>query len=167
MTGANSRICPSCKGTGQWTLGGEQPDMTPEDASLTRRYAAAAKDGDPDATGRLMSMVGPELATKIVSGESFSAAEFRRGYIRACRASQSAAPGQEPRVPVATHVIRPDDFRRGPLGTHQERPAPASAWPGSGGQRDHYGPGPGITPDHGSAPYPLPGLAASGWTGGW
>lgn len=141
-TGKPSRTCPSCHGTGQWTPDGDQADMTPEDASLASQYAAAAKAGSPDAMGRLVSLVGAEVATKLVTGESLSASEFQRGYITACRAGQSAVPGQEPRIPQATHVITPDDFRQGPLTVGRERPAPASRWPGSGSQAD-YGPGTG------------------------
>ena len=143
VTGKASRTCPSCQGTGNWTPDGDEAGLTGEDASLVREYTrrATGKGTDaPDAIGRLTQMLGPDIAARIVSGESFSPAEFQRGYITACRANQSARPGQEPRIPLATHVISPDDFRGGPIGLpRQQRPAPASRWPGSGGQADYYG----------------------------
>jgi Putative phage serine protease XkdF len=158
VTGEKSRRCDACHGTGVLSAG-EVPDAP--DAGGAARDAAKAAHGDIDALGKLIGQVGPIVAARLLSGESVSAEEFARGYVSAGRARQSAAAGQTPRVPQATHMIRPFDFTRGPLAVGQSRAAPGSQWPGAGGQRDWYGPGSGIRPDPGSAPYPQAGLAGS------
>lgn len=160
-SGKPSRKCPACDGTGRLAAG-EVPDATDAGGvAKLARLAAKALSGDQDALGQLIGQVGPVIAARVLSGESVSAEEFARGYVSAGRARLSAAPDQRPRVPQATHVIRPGDFTRGPLPPPQSRPAPGSQWPGGGGQADWYGGGAGVQPDAGSAPYPLPGLAAS------
>lgn len=125
-TGKPSRTCPSCRGAGTWTPDGDQVDMTPADADHVVQYATAAKEGSRDAARHLTALVGRDVAAALLSGEPLTAAEFRRGYLTACRASQHAEPGQEPRIPDASYVVSPEDFRRGPLTSGQERLAPAS-----------------------------------------
>jgi Putative phage serine protease XkdF len=160
-TGKPSRNCPSCGGTGKWVPDGDNSDMTPEDAGLVRQYAQAAKAGSAEAFAYLAHMVGPDMASAILTGAQVTPGQFQRAYISAARAAQCAAPGQEPRIPQATHVALASDFRRGPLGAGQSQAAPASAWPGDGGQMDYYEPGPGI-PAHGTGvPTTWPALAAS------
>jgi hypothetical protein len=163
-TGKRSRVCPSCKGSGRWTPGGDDADISKADADLIvgwGRQAKAAGERSGEAIGYLSAMLGPDVAARLVTGMPVSPGEMRRAYLAAGRAGLSAAPGQEPRIPQATHVAEATDFRRPPVTVRQSRPAPASAWPGSGGQWDSYAPGPGIDRDPGSASYPLPGLAAS------
>jgi Putative phage serine protease XkdF len=157
-SGNPSKKCPACDGTGTLAAG-EVPDAP--DVQKLARLAVKALGGDQEAMGQLIGQVGPVIAARVLSGESVSAADFTRGFVSAGRARLSAAPGQEPRVPQPSHIVRPSDFTRGPLTTGQQRPAPGSQWPGSGGQSDSYRGGPGIRPDVGSAPFPLPGLAAS------
>ncbi|HET9081344.1 MAG TPA: hypothetical protein VFO01_12625 [Trebonia sp.] len=79
--------------------------------------------------GYFTAMLGPDVTARLVSGDPVSPAEMRRGYIRAGRAQQSAAPDQEPRIPETTHVIRAEEFTRGPLTARHERPSPASVRP--------------------------------------
>jgi len=95
------------------------------------------------AVSELLKVVGPEMTARVMSGADIDAGEFRRAYLANGRAAMSAAPGQEPRIPQATHVISAEDFRRAPLMSRQSRPAPGSVWPGGGGQWGSYGPGPG------------------------
>jgi hypothetical protein len=159
-TGAPSRKCPECQGTGQWTpRADDEIDMTPEDATLAEHYTRQARSGDGAALGKLSAVVGPDVAARLTAGVPVSAQDFRRGYLSAARAPQSAAPGQEPRIPQADHVVTVADFRRGPLGAGQSRPAPGSTWPGQGGQADYYGGGPGG--GQARVPWSAPGLAAS------
>lgn len=149
-------------------------DSVPADeVEKVRRYAEQAMARGPDAVkamGRLIAMVGAAVAAKMLSGQEVSPGEFVRGYLQAGRANQAAAPGQAPRVPDTENAARAADFRRGPLGAGQSRPAPGSAWPGSGSQQDHYGGGPGTGPETAAAgrfvrgpaaAWSTPGLAAS------
>jgi hypothetical protein len=111
--------------------------------------ALVSKSRHPDqgvrvtAIGALMKELGAEVTTRIIAGDLVSPEQFTRAYLTNGRANQSAAADQEPRIPPVTHVIRPSDFTRPPLADGHARPAPASKWPGSGGQAGFYGPGPG------------------------
>jgi hypothetical protein len=73
---------------------------------------------------------------------SVTPGQFKRPYISAGHAGQSAAPGQEPRVPLAANVPSPSDFQR-PLitdgreaGSPGSNPAPAGAQKAGG--RTYY-----------------------------
>ena len=55
-----------------------------------------------------------------------SPGEFRRPYVSTGRANQSAKPGQEPRVPLSTHVPEPSDFRRPLITAGREAASPGS-----------------------------------------
>lgn len=73
---------------------------------------------------------------------SVSPGQFKRPYVSAGHAAQSAAPGQEPRIPLAANVPSPSDFQR-PLitdgreaGSPGSNPAPAGAQKAGG--RTYY-----------------------------
>ena len=57
---------------------------------------------------------------------SIGPGEFRRPYVSAGRANQSAKPGQEPRVPLSTHVPEASDFRRPLITAGREAASPGS-----------------------------------------
>jgi len=146
-SGQPSRTCPSCLGSGEWTPGGDDADITDADRDLIIGYGTQARAGGEHAAsaiGYLAAMLGPDVAAHLVNGTPVTPAAMRRGYIEAARAHAAAVPGQEPRIPDAARAARASDFRRPPITVRQSRPAPGSTWPGQGGQQDHYGPGPGI-----------------------
>jgi hypothetical protein len=64
--------------------------------------------------------------------------EFRRPYVSAGHASQAAKPGQEPRIPLASHVPSPDDFRRPLITAGREASSPGSKPSGVGKGRMYY-----------------------------
>lgn len=57
---------------------------------------------------------------------AISPGEFRRPYVSAGHATQSAKPGQEPRVPMSANVPQPSDFRRPLITAGREAPSPGS-----------------------------------------
>jgi Putative phage serine protease XkdF len=131
-TGKPSKKCPACDGAGMFAAGEvpSAPDPGPNHVEKIARLAARALGGDHDAMGQLISQVGPVIASRVLSGETMTADEFTRGFITAGRAREQAKPGQKPRIPQSTHVIRPSDFTRGPLSAGQQRPPPGSVRPG-------------------------------------
>lgn len=95
------------------------------------------------AFGELMKELGPHVAAKVIASEPLSSAEFTRAYLTNGRAGLAAAAGQHPRVPDASHAISPDDFRRDPLATGQERLSPLQTLQ-QAGQMGFYRPGAGV-----------------------
>jgi hypothetical protein len=63
---------------------------------------------------------------------------FHRPYIATGRANQAAKPGQKPRVPLASHVPSPDDFRRPLITAGREAASPGSKPSGVGKARMYY-----------------------------
>lgn len=63
---------------------------------------------------------------------SISPGEFRRPYISAGHANQRAKPGQEPRVPTASHVPEASDFKRPLITAGREAASPGSKPSGVG-----------------------------------
>lgn len=55
--------------------------------------------------------------------------QFKRPYITAGRANQTAKPGQKPRIPMQASVPAANDFHRGPLTAGQERQSPMAGPP--------------------------------------
>lgn len=70
---------------------------------------------------------------------SISPGEFRRPYVSAGHANQSAKPGQEPRIPLSSHVPEPGDFRRPLITAGREAASPGSdPKPNGLGKRTYY-----------------------------
>jgi Putative phage serine protease XkdF len=166
VSGKASTVCPSCHGTGEQPS--DDAEMTEDEefhlAAVLQR--AMAKDGSQvPAIGELAGLVGPDMVTRILTGDTVSPTAFTRAYLANGRARQSGAGGRVPRVPQATHVVRASDFQRPPLPPPQSRPAPGSVWPGMGGQQAAYGTSPGAAEGLDwirlSSSMIAPGLAAS------
>jgi hypothetical protein len=62
-----------------------------------------------------------------VKPDEITPGQFQRPYISAGRATQSAAPAQEPRIPLASHVPSADDFQRPLITDGREAASPGSA----------------------------------------
>lgn len=69
---------------------------------------------------------------------SITPGAFHRPYITGGRAKQSAAAGQKPRIPLASHVPSPDDFRRPLITAGREAASPGSKPSGVGKNRMYY-----------------------------
>lgn len=155
-------------------------------ASLADAYAFASTvaAADPElleaAMGDLRKAFAEYYPDAHPSPQSMTPASFQRTYLRTGHATQSAQSGQHPRIPLASHVPDPADFRRPLLTTGREAASPSSLGKAAGNRtyyttaaREHASgvltslhdyiveQHPGVCPMHGPTPDGEPALAGA------
>lgn len=101
--------------------------------ALTRAYshAAAIKAADPallaDAMDALRKAFADAYPDVHVKPGAITPGAFKRPYISAGRATETAAAGQKPRVPLTSHVPDPGDYKRPLITAGREASSPGSA----------------------------------------
>jgi RNA polymerase subunit RPABC4/transcription elongation factor Spt4 len=95
--------------------------------AVTLKALAAQPGALDDAMGGLRKAFSEYYPDAHPQPGSVSPGQFKRPYVSAGHAGQSAAPGQEPRIPLAANVPSPSDFQRPLVTDGREAASPGSA----------------------------------------
>lgn len=101
------------------------------DLSRAYSYAAVLKSADTGLLVEEMDGLRKAFADMYPGAHpkpgAITPGEFKRPYIGGGHANQSAAGGQKPRIPLASHVPSPEDFQRPLITAGREGASPGSA----------------------------------------